>query len=115
MRVRLIAACLLLTIGTHAQDIYEFDGLRSQGELTKDFLQSTLEKFNSQLDTLTIKQSSKEGKVTVDFLEQSNFMLDELMYSGDVLVNDEVGTYVNEVLDVILADDPELRSKLRAY
>ena len=115
MRIRLIAACLLLTFGAHAQDIYEFNGLRSQGELTKDFLQSTLEKFNSQLDTLTIKQSSKEGKVTVDFLEQSNFMLDELMYSGDVLVNDEVGAYVNEVLDVILADDPELRSKLRAY
>ena len=115
MKIRIFAAGLLLAFTIQAQDIYNFNGLRSEGELTQDFLQTTLEKFNSQLDTLTIKKTSKEGKVTVDFLEQSNFMLDELMYSGDVLVNDEVGAYVNEVMDIILADNPELRSKLRAY
>lgn len=115
MKLTLAVAFMALFIGVQGQDIYDFDGLRSEGELTSDFLQTTLEKFNSQVDTLTIRKSSKEGKVTVDFLEQSNFMLDELMYSGDVLVNDEVGVYVNEVLDIILADDPDLRSKLRAY
>lgn len=55
------------------------------------------------------------GKTKEDFLQNSQFLNDAILSSGRVVFNDPVSDYLNLVLDVLLADDPELRSRVRAY
>ncbi|NQX92737.1 MAG: M48 family metalloprotease, partial [Flavobacteriales bacterium] len=115
MKLLTLILALCCTILVQAQDIYDFNGLKSSGELTSDFNLSSSTKSQAQIDTLSISKYSSEGKVTVNFIEQSNYMMDQLLSSGEVLVNDYVGDYVNEVLDTILKHEPELQGKIRAY
>lgn len=98
-----------------AQDIYDFEGLRSSGELSDDFIMTSTDKYIAQADSMLDGRRSKESKITDDFLLKSNFILDEMLLSGSVLVNDQVGAYVNEVLDLVLIDQPELRKQISVY
>ena len=45
----------------------------------------------------------------------SNYFLRDLLLSGDVLVNDPLGNYVNRVADELLKNDPELRKQIHIY
>lgn len=98
-----------------SQDIYSFRGLRSSGELSDDFVVSSSEKYQSQSDSILAGKRNSTAKITDDFLLKSNFILDEMLLSGSVLANDEVGIYVNEVLDKVLEDQPELRKDISVY
>ncbi len=98
-----------------AQDIYSFRGLRSSGELSDDFVVSSTEKYISQSDSILDGKRNSTNKITDDFLLKSNFILDEMLLSGSVLANDEVGKYVNEVLDVVLQGQPDLRKDISVY
>jgi hypothetical protein len=110
-----MAATMLSAGITEAQDIYDFKGLRSSGELSDDFITTSTDKYMAQADSMLAGRKSKESKVTDDFLLKSNFILDEMLLSGSVLVNDEVGAYVNEVLDSVLIGQPELRKQISVY
>lgn len=113
----LLFSILFSSLGTdiQAQDIYEFRGLRSSGELNDDFIVSSTDKYITQSDSILKGQRGKTSQVTDDFLLQSNFILDEMLLSGSVLVNDFVGQYLNQVLDKILVDQPELRKDITVY
>ena len=69
-------------------------------------------------------EDSKEGikterrrirKTKEDFLLASHYLNDAILNSGRVLFNDPVSSYLNDILDVILKDEPELRKQVRAY
>ncbi len=41
--------------------------------------------------------------------------MDQLLHSGKILFNDPISKYVEEVADILLAKNPEIRKKLRFY
>src|SRR6185436_15879189 len=50
------------------------------------------------------------------FYLQTNYQVDQMRFSGEVLVNDTMGMYVNRVADsLLLGQDAELRHKLKFY
>ena len=116
LQITLFIATTLLCAGVaEAQNIYDFKGLRSSGELSDDFITTSTDKYMAQADSMLAGRKSKESKVTDDFLLKSNFILDEILLSGSVFVNDQVGAYVNEVLDSVLIGQPELRKQISVY
>lgn len=60
-------------------------------------------------------ESRKKRKQTDRFLLKSNFILDEMLISGQLLFGDPVTQYINKVADVLLKDAPGLRKQIDIY
>ncbi|MCA6363331.1 MAG: M48 family metallopeptidase [Bacteroidetes bacterium] len=97
-------------------DFNNYQPLKCSGKIPDDILKSTREKYNSDLKAENKRSGSAYRDVQKEqFLLQSNYVLDNLLTSGKVLFGDSVTTYINQLADVLLADDQQLRSKLRFY
>lgn len=97
-------------------DFNNYQPLKCVGKIPEDILKSTREKYNSDLKAETKRSGSTYRDVQKEqFLLQSNYVLDNLLTSGKVLFGDSVTNYINQLADILLAEDPELRSKLRFY
>lgn len=110
MAMRFLIFFLFISVaGLHAQDLDNFVSLKSSGEIPKDFTTLSSQKFEIDRAENTNKELDK------DFFLSTRFFIDELLLSGKVIFNDPVTIYINKVADYILADEPELRKKLRFY
>ena len=79
-------------------------------------MKSSKAKADEQINqTLGQEKKTRYKKQKKSFITESNYYIDELLLSGDVLFNDPVGTYVNKVMDSLLKDEPELRKQLEVY
>lgn len=90
-----------------------FTPLLTTGELPHELNKTALEKTNEVLSTLNVKD--KNYKVQKEFYETTVFGEDELLKSGQVVFNSRLNKYINNIADVILKNNPELRSKLTFY
>ena len=109
--------CALLQLGTlMAQDFTNYEPIRAQGKLPQSFLKSSHQKAVEEMDK-TIKANKKQPfkHKKKEFLENNNFIIDEMLLSGKVLFNDPIGTYVNKVVDTLLKGDPALRKQIDVY
>lgn len=99
-----------------AQTRIDFQPLEAKAPIPADITTSSTQKYSSSKTQLEESSDSKKRKRTKqDFLLESHFLIDQVLHSGRVLFNDTVSNYLGNVLDVILKDDAELRSKLRVY
>lgn len=89
--------------------------LRAKGEIPTEFLSTSTHKYLTQSKTIARKNKKYLKKAQREFFLQSNFAADELLLSGKVLFNDTLSRYIKKVVDVLLADEPELAAKLRFY
>ncbi|MEL6593775.1 MAG: hypothetical protein AAFQ68_26980, partial [Bacteroidota bacterium] len=99
-----------------AQDLENYEPLKSTGTLPKEFLTTTFEQVEDQqagISRETRDQTKREDLET--FYLETTYALDELLRSGQVLYNDPIGDYVNDVVDEILKDQPALRKKLSVF
>lgn len=98
------------------KDFNNYQPLKCAGTIPDDFLTLSQVKFKN--DVKSEVKNSKNHNVSQDkeeFLLATNYIIDELLLSGKVLFGDTVTNYVNEVADRVLAEQPELRAKLRFY
>lgn len=97
-------------------DFDKYQPIKSNGELPLDFFQRTSHKVEDAINT-QVQDSEKRTirKSKKDFLLMSNYMIDDLLMSGNVLFGDPITEYVNKIADIILKDEPELRKELRFY
>ena len=107
---------LSLSLSLPAQKYKDYTPLRSTGTIPSDF--TTLSSVKFRADVKEEKMNSKNHYVDntkEEFLLKSNFIIDELLMSGRVLFNDSVTEYVNKVAAMVMANEPDLREKLRFY
>ncbi len=88
---------------------------QSYGPLPNDFILPTVKKYEEQRQQINTNQQEELQKAEDEFYLATNYMVDQMRFSGNVLVNDPMGKYVNKVADKLLETDPELRAKLRFY
>lgn len=88
---------------------------RSSGTLPPDVLMTTTEKYEKSKSQINTNQSEELQKAEDDFYLQTNYAVDQILYSGTILINDSMGMYVNRVADSLLAHDPETRAKINIY
>ncbi len=107
-----------ITFSLHAQEfeIEYFTGLRSKGPIPEHFTTLSYEKYLKQLEKIKQNGDSHfDKKSRKAFYQSSNYWIDELMLSGKILFNDPVSDYINDIADILLKDEPELRKQLKFY
>lgn len=97
------------------QDV-SFEPLEPNAPIPRDITISSSDKYASARKNLENENSDlAEKKAKQSFLLESHFLVDQVLHSGRVLFNDTVSNYLSRVLDEVLKQEPELRSKLRVY
>lgn len=103
-------------VSTQAQDYQKLETLKSKGEIPKEFYSLSSEKFHNQAEKeISDEDARKVSKSKENFLIESNFILDRLLTSGDVIFNDSISQFINKVADEVLKDDKVLRSQIKFY
>ncbi len=116
-----ILGCLTLLLmafcvqGQSDQDSIQFQLIQSEGIVPRDFTTKSSKKYERAVNRLKNAKDNSTLKKKKKFYLESNFAIDELLKSGNVLFNDPVSNYINLIADELLKDDPKLRSKLRFY
>lgn len=96
-------------------DFNQFKRLQSSGKVPDDITKLYIEKYNDDKSTIEKSNRRSENKAKDQFLQESNFYINQLLISGKVLFNDPVTKYINVIADNILKEEPELRKTLRFY
>jgi hypothetical protein len=113
--IMLILGLLATLTPAVSQDFDHYKPIRSSGVIPRDFTTLSSTKFQVRAENDTSAQSDLEKKIRDQFYLESSFSVDQLLHSGKVMFNDPISDYVNQVVDIILKDEPELRSKVRFY
>lgn len=93
-----------------------YQSAQSNGPLPKEFLITTAEKYEADKLKIDQSQDKKMQQAEEEFYLQTNYTVDQMRFSGEVLVNDTMSLYVNRVADsLLLKQDPELRKKINFY
>lgn len=93
-------------------DFNHYKPLSSKGHVPVDFSSPTLTK---------IKQDNREDLKSLSarkksfFVEQIHYSIDEILHSGNVTFGDTISNYLQELGDRLIADETDLRGKLRFY
>jgi hypothetical protein len=112
----LIAFSSFVFLTASAQDFNNYKTLKSSGNIPQKFVTSSTEKYLSEIKThISEKDKNRIKRDKKKFLLESSFAIDELLLSGKVLYNDPVSVYCGRVLDELLKDRPDLRSKIEVY
>jgi hypothetical protein len=107
--------CLVLTSTAFTQTSANYELLKSSGAIPDHFLERSESKYKTQLAEISREDSRYERKIQKRFYLESNYLGSQLLMSGKVLVNDPIGAYINQIADVLLKHDKELRSQLNFY
>lgn len=103
---------LLLCNLSFSQYATDYSPLKSSGSLPDEFIKTA--RALSEEDLKTIGYGT-DRIAKQQFIISSNYYLRDLLLSGDVLINDPLGDYVNKVADELLKNDPELRKQIHIY
>lgn len=95
-----------------AQYANNYIPLKSSGALPEEFLRTARSLSEEDIKTLGY---GTDRIAKQQFTISSNYFLRDLLLSGDVLINDPLGIYVNKVADELLKNDPELRKQIHIY
>lgn len=87
--------------------------IRCSGPIPEDFLPK---KIKSELLSNEVKkQSGKEKRLFATFSVGNNYAIYNQLVSGYVVYGTPLNNYINRVADKLLANDKELRKKMRFY
>ena len=86
----------------------------AEGNVPKDFLMLSSE-IHKEDNSVDKSDKGFEKRAKKDFVESNSYTLHDLLYSGNVIFNDEITVYLNKVADKVFIKKPELRKKLRFY
>jgi predicted Zn-dependent protease len=107
--------CLFVCSSGQNVDFENYSTLLSSGLVPDDFTTLSSEKYATDRGTISAAEKKRIRKTQEQFYLESNFAIDELLHSGRVIFGDPVTGYLNKVKDVLLKDEPELKSQIRIY
>lgn len=108
------ALCGYALIGQSDIPLWETP-LTSVGEVPRDFYRAYEDRIERERQEIEERDSKFESQVQEQFLEESEFYLSRFLASGDILFGDTITRYCEEIVDLLLKNDPELRAKIRVY
>lgn len=113
----LLTCAVLLSLGLFGQEQQwaNFQPLQAEGPVPSDFTEAYARKFKRESENIDEGASRDDFETRQDFFRKSEFFIDNFLISGDVVFGDSISALCNDILDVLLKDDPELRKELRVY
>jgi hypothetical protein len=110
---------VLLFLGLNslvAQQTWDnYQPLVSSGAIPDDFTLAYAEKFAREAQQVDRQGSRKDQQRQTQFYKQSEYFLNNVLISGDIVFGDTISQFCNRVLDILLKDNPELRQDVRIY
>ncbi len=94
---------------------YVYKPLEAKGPIAEDFRNRISEKVIQQQAALEPGMTKAQKRNEITFHQFNEYYLDAYLTNGNVLYGDEITRYLNDVLDVVLAKEPELRKEMRIY
>lgn len=85
------------------------------GTLPSEVYTPSSEKFKNTVAEISDTLTKKERKIAQQYYLEAGFGIDEMMRSGTVLYNPEFNDYLERIADVLLKDNPTLRSQVHFY
>lgn len=114
MRTYCILLLLISIQFAHAQS-GSYTPIMNAGALPAEVYTPSASKFETITLELPDTLSKRERKIQQEYYLQSGFGIDEMMRSGTVLYNDAYNNYLNSVADILLANNPQLRTEVHFY
>lgn len=96
-------------------DSLNYSPIKAEGIIPSDFIGNYQLKLERDLEKISDDESRRAKKLKEEFYESSNYFMHEMLSSGEVIFGGPILEYVNKVMDVVLADEPKLRSEVRIY
>jgi Zn-dependent protease with chaperone function len=94
----------------------DYSPLKCKGNIPQDFLELSSSKVKRDNEIIkSSKLTKKEKAYQKEFSYNTNYGVDQILLSGQVIYGDPLTEYINQLADIILKDDPELRKQLRFY
>ncbi|MBR9922101.1 MAG: M48 family metalloprotease [Bacteroidetes bacterium] len=111
-----ILAGFLLSFNLFSQDFADYSPLDCVGDIPDIFTTPSSEKYKAELAEIARNGVSHSEMATMDqFALETNFVIDDMLQSGIVLFNDEVSQYLNDIMSVLLENEPELQDVVNVY
>ena len=111
----LFLTCISLNV-SFGQYEKDYIPLKCKGEIPIDFTSLISDNYQNDItEVIDASDSRFEKKSKDEFVKISYTYLQEILGSGKVLFGDPVTTYLNEVKDLLLTDQPQLKEKIRIY
>ncbi len=104
-----------ITIVANSQNNGDYQRLKNNGKLPESVYIPSSEKYEESLSNIDESLRRSEQKTQEQYYLESSFSIDDMMRSGIVLYNAEYNAYLEKIADILLKDDPELRSKVHFY
>jgi hypothetical protein len=116
MKRHILIMTLVWSFAGYAQDDFNsFPGIRSQGQLPSDFMDSWADKYERRLEEETSTENEEDQSLLTDFWQEQYRNIDAMIQGGRFSFGDEITLYLNEITDKVLQNDPELRKQIRVY
>ncbi|MBC7695532.1 MAG: M48 family metalloprotease [Burkholderiales bacterium] len=106
--------CLGLCLFSQQNLNLDFKPLKSQGILPEIFSRDMKETVAQEITELN-KTEDLDKSLKSTYLTAANYEIEKKVKSGNALINDEVTIYINEIVDIILKDQPDLRKKINVF
>ncbi|MFN0200969.1 MAG: M48 family metallopeptidase, partial [Bacteroidia bacterium] len=109
-----LVVCFIFS-ATKAQDFDRYQPILCKGLLPKEITTLSSAKYEVEMGQETKESKRKDQEAKEKFLLYQRYFTDNLLKSGRIIVNPELTDYLNEILDILLKDEPEVRKKIRLY
>ena len=110
--------CLVATLWMGfaiAQGPTSFSPLVSENPVPNDFVVPSGDKYQEEIKKISCHAHHQAQTDQQKFYLESCFVIDDLLHSGNVLFNDPLSVYLNQVKDVVLESQPKIRDQMRVY
>lgn len=115
MKIRLLVLFYFLACIASAQTLEKFNYLQSSGNFPEDFTLSFEAQFRRDIAKIPVDESAEMRAQKATFFAQSDYFIQQMLFSGKVTFNDPISNYAARIADILLKDDWEFRQKLRFY
>lgn len=105
---------LICSLSLDAQSLdKDYSPVKSSGSIPEFYTRATTKKIAEDTKAISIDKDARDKGKQKEFAIHINYAIDNELRSGDILFNEEVGTYINKVADEVFKSDPALRKELK--
>ncbi|MFI5172777.1 MAG: M48 family metallopeptidase [Chitinophagales bacterium] len=114
-KISIFFSCIFFFSLLSAQSAGDYQRVINKGTLPSEVFTPSTVKFQEQIQEIDADATKTEQRIQQQYYLESGFTIDDMMRSGAVLYNPEYNEYLEDVADVLLKGNAELRSKIHFY
>jgi len=113
---KILCLFMLIQMFAFSQDFDFYEEIKSSGSMPADFVTLLSEKYKQDQVLIDENNKRRDKKIQKQFYLESNFSMNEIIYTGNVLFNDPISIYLNSIYEKIKLGNSQLNNEnIRFY